>query len=898
LIRVVATTAVALAVLGCTTSAQPPAPGAAGGREAKGATATLPSELQAKVDHLRAEARQTPTDNENVYARADVVWQWANSLALSGLAIPPDLPLTVTLIRWAKSDGGEIEKMPGIAMPLAMHIRRLDRYVKELALIQEGGKLGELRFAASDPLESRAWTTIEETYTVGDLPIAPGGGFMLGVAGTGQEGRAQHEDPKAPAYVTARASRAGVTFERAIEKWNGVHGSVPDTAPLPVFRVAGATLEPGDTVTFTYGDRSQGSKGLQVPTFSNDVWLLPIYVDPDGSGDFFGLRWPTIAIVGKPEIVAVRLLGPSVVKRGEPFSVTVRSEDDAMNRAGGPTPAYEILLDGTVVGRIVAGRTPLARVDGIRIDRVGVHRLEVRGADSRLIARGNPVRVEEAPERLVLWGETHGHTAFAEGQGSPEAFFTYATDDARLDFATLSEHDIWLDDAEWRELQRLTRQSSVAGKFVGILGYEWTAFPNRGGHHNVFFRDPDSERVGVHVAYRLPDLYRGLHQRYQPEQVLVIPHAHMAGDWNQSDAELERLVELYSVHGSFEWFANKYLQNGFQVGFVAAADDHLAKPGLAPPPLSSVSQPGGLAAIFAPEATGDAVFDALRNLRSYATSGQRILLGAKLNGHDMGTRQGASDRREIEAEVAGTAPIDRIDIVRNGAVVHSRSYLAAELASSSSLQVAFESSSEVFGAVDNPRGYRVWRGTLEVEGARITGVRRTGLDNPLRDRLEWDPATPQSVRFSILTRGRADSILLDLDGAGAQTRLHFLLEATKEMGAASTRRPLHDVPAADFTLALDALEKGRLEHEMAPVGEHVDRVSLQVVNPDAPLDQKLEYTDLDAKGDGDYYYVRVTQLDGGRAWSSPFWVGPRSPGGSGRGRRSRAAGGKTGRASN
>src|SRR6185436_1046252 len=166
--------------------------------------------------------------------------------------------------------------------------------------------------------------------------------------------------------------------------------------------------------------------------------------------------------------------------------------------------------------------------------------------------------------------------------------------------------------------QRLTCEYSN-DRFIGILGYEWTAFPNRGGHHNVFFRDPESERVGVQTAFRLTDLYAGLHQRYRPEQVLVIPHAHFAGDWNQSDPELERLVELYSVHGSFEWFANKYLQNGFEVGFVAAADDHLAKPGLAPPPVSSVSQPGGLAAVFAPELATGAVFDALRDLRSYAT---------------------------------------------------------------------------------------------------------------------------------------------------------------------------------------------------------------------------------------------------------------------------------------
>jgi hypothetical protein len=200
------------------------------------------------------------------------------------------------------------------------------------------------------------------------------------------------------------------------------------------------------------------------------------------------------------------------------------------------------------------------------------------------------------------------------------------------------------------------------------------------------------------------------------------------------------------------------------------------------------------------------------------------------------------------------------------------------------LQVQFESSSEVFGdAVDNPRGIRPWRGTLAVEGATVTRVRRTGLDSALRDRLEWDPTSPQKARFLILTRGRADSILLDLEGAGPQTRVRFDFEATKEAGAASTTRQLHEIPAAQITLALSDLENGRLEHEMPPVGEHVDRIALQLVNDQAPLDQELEYTDLDGGGD-DYYYVRVTQLDGGRAWTSPFWVGGKS----GTGRTSRA----------
>jgi hypothetical protein len=61
--------------------------------------------------------------------------------------------------------------------------------------------------------------------------------------------------------------------------------------------------------------------------------------------------------------------------------------------------------------------------------------------------------------------------------------------------------------------------------------------------------------------------------------------------------------------------------------------------------------------------------------RTYATTGDRIILNTTLNGIGMGQRAPFDEVREIDGSVVGTAPIDTITVFKNDMAVWSKDYL-------------------------------------------------------------------------------------------------------------------------------------------------------------------------------------------------------------------------------
>jgi len=834
----------------------------------------LGPELRSRVEKLKLEVAESSDSPEVLLSRLRTLWEWSNAYALTGGPIPVDYPSGVAACQ------RRLRGFSGGAVALERANQFIRQYVREFQIKDEDPRaLGTLSLSDTGPFQVEQYVTIEETYTVGRMQMRPGGGILVGQStrwasravgalrtGVDQDRdlRIQADAPAAAGYVTVRCSNPDASFRlaRPWGRWRGFN-----LLPAACFRLEGAALVEGDTITVTFGDTSGGGPGLRLQHWSNDRVLLPVLVDLEGSGHMLTPKWPSFGVVGAAETRRVTaIVSPAVVAVGEPFELAVRSEDRYKNPISGNAPAYEILLDNRVLATVPAAANAVSLVRDLKVDSPGVYRFIVRSKDGRLTTRSNPVWMKRRVRDRIYFGDTHGHSGMADGQGSADGYYRFARDVARLDFVTLSEHDLWMDDFEWLTLKRMTRQYLDRGRFTPMLGYEWTANSAIGGHHNVYFRDPEGRRrVGVQDVVNVDELYADLRKVHQPEDVLIIPHAHNPGDWTKHDADMQRLAEITSGHGSFEWYGNRFLENGFEVGFVGSSDDHTGHPGY----HGMVhTQMGGLAAVIAEANTPEAVFDALRARRTYATTGERILLEVGLGGASMGQRALRSDRREITCRVMGTEPLDTIDVVKNGRVVYSRRCAQSGLRPQVWVQVLMQSSSEVF-TYDRPRNTQYWRGSLEVRGARLTDFKAPWFANPTQYVVRRDEAADNRLTFFASTHGRGKGLLLQLEDVDEATEIVVDFEP---VGRAD-RSPAGATGQHRFRLA--SLPGGLGVRELGD-GRNVDRLEVQLLPAHGTLDDEFRYLDRDNPQPGDYYYVRVRQVDGGMAWSSPIWVGRRT----------------------
>jgi Protein of unknown function (DUF3604) len=376
----------------------------------------------------------------------------------------------------------------------------------------------------------------------------------------------------------------------------------------------------------------------------------------------------------------------------------------------GPLPIeYELSLVSTggeiELGRPESGFTAEHRFEVPLPDLApGVYRAVARCADGVEIARSNPLEIVEASTGAarIYWGEIHCHSEQSDGLGDFAGMYSFARDEGCMDFAAAADHACYFTDNQWQWMQDVTNSFNQRDRFVTLVGYEWAGAQV---HRNIY---TSRERLQLFRGMYPPT--RNLDAVYPQltgdEQVVAGPHAPLAHGikWEHHDPEVERFVEIYSMWGSSEnWeepllpvrardclaegspragltSVNQLLATGARLGFTGGGDCHEARPGFTcedPDRQGEVSHNFaknlvyrcGMTAALLPELDRGSLLGALRQRRTYATTGARILLDFSVGGLGMGA-SGAVDKAECRATVHAPAPIARVEIIKDGQVVY------------------------------------------------------------------------------------------------------------------------------------------------------------------------------------------------------------------------------------
>lgn len=741
--------------------------------------------------------------------------------------------------------------------------------------------LGRAELTPSGRFEAGAHASFTLTYTAGAYGIDDSGSLRVCFRFASDQGSPQFDDPKGANYCTVEASNGAVLQLR----WDPKANVRPWDRTLWIKVVRGFLAE-GDRIVVRFGVTDHGGPGMRLQTFCERTFEFRVLVDPVATFNFQPLpEQPMIAIVPGPPERFVAVL-PTRRRPGEAFSLKVRGED----RWGNPSDRCEGRLTlearGPIEGlpetlELTPG--PFAfEVEGLSLTAPGEASVLLRDAAGAVVAETNMLRVEDTP-LVHFWGDLHGQSEETIGTGSAREYFAFARDRAFVDACGHQGNDFQITDAFWTELNRITAEFDAPGRFVALPGYEWSGNTALGGDRNVYF--PEEGRTIRRSSHALiedratadtdcltsAELFEALAEAGEWDAVCF---AHCGGRYADialaHDGRFERSVEVHSSWGTFEWLVHDAFRLGYRVGIVANSDGHKGRPGASYPGAGKFGAIGGLTCYLMEELSREALLDCLRKRRHYATTGGPggrpvidLALRLGVEGtiyHDdpaLGPAEGRPGREammgdlvhlpggevELEVDIRTNSPIERVEIFNGTRLVETlRPYGEDDLGPR--IRVEWE------GAEYRGRFRQVvWDGTARLDGNRILEARPVNFLN--RDKT-LDRDGDNGLRWQALTTGNYggfDAVLED--GEAGTLRLDTPLVQV-------------DVPVAEIGI----------EDRVFDASGDLPRFVKMFRLPRKNRSRAFGFTravPVEPEGDNPIY-IRLTQEDGTRAWTSPVYV--------------------------
>jgi len=275
----------------------------------------------------------------------------------------------------------------------------------------------------------------------------------------------------------------------------------------------------------------------------------------------------------------------------------------------------------------------------------------------------------------VFWGEIHG---MAFNQRPLDDFYDYAETVTELDFcaAMLFSYNTCVGNV-WEEVKAAARRHTRPGEFVAFAGFECGTPPDD-SHRCVYF--PRSENVPpIFCDSRPPAQEPILQSRFHPDTVFCNTldefyetvreyGGFVTGHHHTTTYDREVLAEMWQKQRPLvdeEERILRLLRGGKRLGLVGGSDTHDSMPGN-PFPEPSCPRRAGLMGVRAAELTIEALTEALLARRVFATSGARVAVRFDSNGRPMGSELAVGMPRTFDVSVDGTAPLDCVELLRDG----------------------------------------------------------------------------------------------------------------------------------------------------------------------------------------------------------------------------------------
>lgn len=285
----------------------------------------------------------------------------------------------------------------------------------------------------------------------------------------------------------------------------------------------------------------------------------------------------------------------------------------------------------------------------------------------------------------LLRGEFHRHSeisAHRDWDGTLENVWRYGLDVAAMDWIGPGDHDYGVEkEYMWWLTQKQIDLYYDPQTFLSMYTYE-RSVPYPSGHRNVMFAErgirPLPQMNGREKRFGtaedgspdIQNLYKYL-QKFDGICSSHTPATNMGTDWRDSNPHVEPVVEIFQGHrqnyeetnaplaahnaeetiqgyrpAGFVWQAFK---KGVKLGFQSSSDH--------------VSTHTSYGFVLAEEPTRRGVIEAFRKRHSYAAN-DNILMDVRCGEHLMGDEFTTVAPPKLDVRVVGTAPIKRVDIVR------------------------------------------------------------------------------------------------------------------------------------------------------------------------------------------------------------------------------------------